>query len=174
MTAFTPVKRLNVRNHLVVQLTTPPRVEVTLDAKQNAMFKLEGKIERREGLTGDVAVTLSDLPPGIRADQVNVKADAVDFAINIVVPPNARAAEWPGLKLSASGQQNGQRVKSREVDVVLTVKPAPVPSPHVGRAAPSAPRAIAASAGHDRRRLRARSLGASKVRQRKCRHRHRG
>jgi hypothetical protein len=126
-TAFAPVKRLNVKQHLVVQLAEP-KIEVQLDAKAGGMAKINGKIERLEGLTGDVQITLTGLPNGARADQVNVKADQTDFAVNVAIPPNACTGEWLSLKISASGTpdpKQGQRVKSREVPVTLVIKAAP-------------------------------------------------
>ncbi|MBC7856932.1 MAG: hypothetical protein IAF94_26175, partial [Pirellulaceae bacterium] len=55
-TSFTPVRRFMVKHQLAVQLTTPPRIEAKLDKAAGAMIKVDGKIERREGLTGEVVV----------------------------------------------------------------------------------------------------------------------
>lgn len=125
-TAFAPVRRMAVKMPVVVLLTGPPKIDVALDPKTGATIKLAGKIERREGLTGDVTVTLTGLPPGSRADSPTVKADATDFTLNIVLPPNQPAGEISGLKLAATGtpdpKQPGIRVKSREVDVTLVVR----------------------------------------------------
>jgi len=126
-TAFTPVRRLAVRMPVVVQLTSPPRIETTLDPKTGATVKIAGKIERREGLKGDVTVALTGLPPGVRADMPTVKADATDFTLNVLLPPNRPAGEITGLKLSATAapdpKQPGVRVRSREIEIVLVVKP---------------------------------------------------
>jgi hypothetical protein len=113
---------------VVVSLDGPPRVETTLDAKTGATVKLQGKIERREGLTGDVTLTLV-VPPGVPAVvPVVVKADATAFAVNVVLPPTTAPGEVTGLKLSgtavADAKQPNIRVKSRDVDVTLIVKPA--------------------------------------------------
>lgn len=126
--ATTPVRRLPVRLPLVVSLDGATRIDVALDAKKGAMLKIPGKIERREGLKGDVAVTLTGLPPGAKADAVTVKADATAFALNVVLPPNVPAGEIKGLKLGASAapdlKQPAQRLKSREVEVTLVVQAA--------------------------------------------------
>jgi len=124
--AFAPIRDLPVRHQLVVELASPAKIDVPLDAKMGATVKLEGKIERREGFTGDVQLTLTGLPAGVRADAVNVKADAVDFALNVVFPANAQPGELKGLRLSANAadpQSGNARVKSREVPLTLVVQP---------------------------------------------------
>jgi hypothetical protein len=127
-TAYTPVRRLPVRMSLVLQLAGAAQVEAQLDAQKGATVMIPGKIERREGLTGDVVLAVTGLPAGARADAVTVKADAVDFVVNVVLPANLAAGDYKGLKLSASGtpdlKQPNIRVKSRDVDVTLVVKAA--------------------------------------------------
>jgi hypothetical protein len=128
-TAYAPVRRLPVRMSLVVQLAGAPQVEAQLDAQKGATVMIPGKIERREGLTGDVVLALAGLPAGARADAVTVKADAVDFVVNVALPANLAAGEYKGLKLSVSGtpdpKQPNIRVKSREVELALVIKAAP-------------------------------------------------
>jgi hypothetical protein len=127
-TGYTPVRRLPVRMSVVVQLAGAPQVEAQLDPQKGATVMIPGKIERREGLTGDVFLAVTGLPAGARADAVTVKADATDFAVNVVLPANLAAGEYKGLKLSASGapdpKQPSVRVKSRDVAVALVVKAA--------------------------------------------------
>ena len=60
---YAPVRRMLVR-HQVVVLLDSPRIEATLNAKAATTVKVSGKIERREGLTGDVLLTLTGLPVG--------------------------------------------------------------------------------------------------------------
>ena len=127
-TSFVPVRRLPVKHQLVLQLTSPPRIEAKLDKAAGAMVKIEGKIERREGLTGEVVVTLAGLPPGASAPPVTIKADAVDFAVTVAVPANARPGETKGLTLFATAadpKQPNIRLRSRDVDLTLNVTPAP-------------------------------------------------
>lgn len=125
--ACTTAQRLTVRVPLVIALAGPARVETTLDAKQGAMVKLVGQIDRRDGLTGDVVLTLSGLPPGARADTVTVKADGRDFMLNVTLPANFPTGESTGLKLFGLGapdpKLNNVRVRSRDVDLVLVVQP---------------------------------------------------
>ena len=71
-------------------------------------------------------LTFTGLPAGARADAVTVKADATEFAVNLVLPANLPAGEFKGLKLSASGSAPGQpalRVRSREVEIVVVTAP---------------------------------------------------
>lgn len=127
-TAYTPVRRMTVRMPVVVQLAGAPQIEAVLDAQQGAMVKVAGKVERREGLTGDVVLAVTGLPAGARADSPTVKADATDFVVNVVLPPNLAAGEYKGLKLSGTGapdpKQPAIRVKSREVEFAINVKAA--------------------------------------------------
>jgi hypothetical protein len=124
-TAFSPVKRLAVQLPVEVQLAEGAKLDVMLDPKQPTMHKLEGTIKRREGVTGDVAVALTGLPAGIRADSPTVKADATTFTLTITVPPSQAAGELTGLKLAATiapdPKQANARVKSRDVELKLNV-----------------------------------------------------
>ncbi|HMF16456.1 MAG TPA: hypothetical protein VKE98_04580, partial [Gemmataceae bacterium] len=124
--AFAPVRRMALRLPLAVALGGPNRIDVPLDPKKGATVLIKGKVERKEGLKGDVQVTLTGLPPGARADAVTVKAAAADFSFNVILPPNFAAGEIKGLKLSASAapdaKQPNVRVRSKEVEVTLVVK----------------------------------------------------
>jgi len=115
-----------LRLPLAVALGGPNRIDVPLDPKKGATVAIKGKVERKEGLKGDVQVTLTGLPPGVRADAVTVKAAAADFSVNVILPPNIAAGEIKGLKLSASAapdaKQLNARVRSKEVEVTLVVK----------------------------------------------------
>ncbi len=126
--AYTSVRRLAVRLPLVVRLDGPPRLEATVTPQKGATLKIQGQVERREGLKGDVTLTLTGLPPGAQAGAVIVKADATAFAINLVLPPNLPAAEVRGVKLSATAaadpKQPNIRVRSRELELTLVVRAA--------------------------------------------------
>jgi hypothetical protein len=126
-TAFAPVRRMAVKPPLVVRLDGPSRIEVEADPKKGTTAKIQGQIERREGLTGEVAVALTGLPPGARADAATVKADATAFTLTVVLPANLPAGEIPGLKLSATAapdpKQPNVKVRSREVDLTLVIRP---------------------------------------------------
>jgi hypothetical protein len=125
-TAYAPVRRLAVRLPLVVSVDGPPRLEAKLDSKTGVSFDVRGKVERREGLTGDVAVSLAGLPAGGRAAPVTVKAGATEFALKVVLPPNTPVGEVKGLKLAGSAapdpKRPGVRVSSREVELTLVVQ----------------------------------------------------
>ncbi len=124
-TAFAPVKRLPVRQSLILTLEAGGRFEAKLDPKMGATVPVKGKVERREGLTGDVTVALTGLPPGARADAVTVKAAATDFTVNVVLTPSVPAGELMGLRLSATAagaKQPNVRVRSRDVEITLVVR----------------------------------------------------
>jgi hypothetical protein len=125
-TAFAPVRRMNVKMPVLVKLTTP-RIDVALDAMTGATVVATGKIERREGLTGDVVLNLTGLPAGATAEPITVKADATEFLLNIKLPAKTPTGELKGLKLSATGSPDASqpniKVKSRDVDLLLVVQP---------------------------------------------------
>jgi hypothetical protein len=125
-TAYAPVRRMAVKLPLVVKLDGPHRIETPYDVKKGATLKLQGKIERLPGVKADVALALTGLPAGAKADAVTVKADASDFAINITFPPTVPAGEIKGVKLSGSitpePKTPNVRVKSREVELELVLK----------------------------------------------------
>jgi hypothetical protein len=127
-TAYAPVRRLAVRPPLMVHVDGAARIEVKQDPKTGTNFEVRGRVERREGLTGDVTVTLTGLPPGGRADPVVVKAGAADFTLKGVLPPNVPAGAVGGLKLSGTAapdaKQPNVRVRSRDVAVTLAIQTA--------------------------------------------------
>ncbi|MCY2967587.1 MAG: hypothetical protein NT069_28810 [Planctomycetota bacterium] len=130
-TAFTPVRRIPVKLPVAIRLKEP-RIEAALDSKQGATVAIQGAVERLDGAVGDVPVQLTGLPPGARADAVNVKADATEFTINLILPANQPVGEIHGIKLSGTlppdPKQPNVRVKSRDVELQVVVKiPAVVP-----------------------------------------------
>ena len=124
--AYTPVRRMEVRMPLIVKLDGSNRIEAVLDAKKGAVLTLKGKIERREGAKGDVALALTGLPAGAKADAVTVKTDTSDFVVNVTFPPGFATGEIKGIKLSGSFAPEPKtpnvRVRSREVDVTLVLQ----------------------------------------------------
>src|SRR4029078_10959026 len=76
--AYAPVRRLPVRMPVVVQVVGAPQVEAQLIAQKEATTMVPGKVERREGLTGDIILAVTGLPAGVRADAVTVKTHALD------------------------------------------------------------------------------------------------
>jgi len=124
--AEAPVRRMTVRHQVALRLDGPARIEATMDPKSGATVKLAGQVERREGLAGDVVLTLTGLPAGARADAVTVKAGVTAFTINVVLPPTVAAGAINGLKLSGTAVPDAKvpniRVRSQDVDVTLVVK----------------------------------------------------
>ncbi len=127
-TAYAPVRRMTVRHQVVVRLAGPSRIETTPNPKTGATVKVEGQIERRENLTSAVVLTLTGLPGGGRVAPATVKAGTTAFALNVVLPPGVAPGEITGLKLSATAvldaKQPNIRVRSRDVDLTLVIKPA--------------------------------------------------
>jgi hypothetical protein len=124
--AYAPVRRLPVRDLVVVRLDGPARFEAARDAKKATTVKIAGKVERREGAKGDVLLALTGLPAGASAAAVTVKADQSAFVVNVVLPPGVAAGEIAGLTLAgtvaADPKQPNVRVRSREVAVTLVLK----------------------------------------------------
>ena len=125
--AYAPVRRMAVRHQIVVKLDGPARIETNLDPKVATTVKVAGQIERREGLTGDVALTLTGLPANVTAPAaVTVKASATAFTFNVVLPPATPVGEMAGLKISGTAIADAKvpnvRVRSRDVDLTLVLR----------------------------------------------------
>jgi hypothetical protein len=125
-TSFAPVRRMSLKLPLAVAVDGGPRVTTKLDPKTGAMVEVKGSIQRLEGATGDVQVTLTGVPPGVPAPPVTtVKADATTFAIKLTIPPTVPPGET-ALKLSGTiapdPKQPNVRVKSRDVELTLAVQ----------------------------------------------------
>jgi hypothetical protein len=124
-TAYAPVRRMAVRMPIVVKLNGPDRIEAVLEAKKGTTLKLQGRIERLPGVTVDVALALTGLPAGAKADAVTVKADASDFTVSVTLPPTVPEGEIKGVKLSGSFAPDAKvanvRVRSRDVEVTFVL-----------------------------------------------------
>lgn len=126
-TAWTPVRRLPVRPPVTVELAAAGPLDVPLDPKQGAMVKLDGKVVRHEGFAGAVTITLSNPPPGVRAETVTVPAESSDFAVNLVLPGNLAAGEHRAALVPSAvpdAARGNQRVNGPAAEFVLRV-PAP-------------------------------------------------
>jgi hypothetical protein len=119
--AYTAVRRMPVRRQLVLSLTGPAEVTAALDSKTGATVKLAGKLERREGIAGDAQISVTGLPPGARADNVSVKAGATDFEVSVILPVNAPPGRWARVKIFASADYQGARVRSSDVELSLQI-----------------------------------------------------
>ncbi|HJZ55963.1 MAG TPA: hypothetical protein VKE74_13420, partial [Gemmataceae bacterium] len=125
-TAFTPVRRLSVRLPVAVKLSGPATIEMPLDPKAPATAEVKGTVERLNGFTGDVTVTVSGLPQGVQTGPVTVKATETAFAVPLRVLPTTTPGTTKGLTLSASvvpdPKQPNVRVKSRDIALTLVIK----------------------------------------------------
>jgi hypothetical protein len=124
-TAFTPFRRMSVRLPIALTLDGPARIEVKRDPKTGVTFEIVGKVERKDGFTGDVSVTLTGLPAPGSAPPITVKSGDTRFAVKVVLPPPFATGEVTGLILNASGapdpKQPNLRVRSRDVGVSFLV-----------------------------------------------------
>lgn len=104
---FTPVRRFNVLNPLVVK-PAATRIEAALDAKTGAEIKLMGKVERRGGFKGDVTVSLTGVPPGIAVPATVVKTEQSDFQLVLRFPATFPPQELSNLEVFATGRYSPQ------------------------------------------------------------------
>jgi len=141
-TSFTPVKRLPLSLPVALKLTGQKALTAALDPKANATVKIAGKVERREGATGEAVVSVIGLPPTLPVAPFTVKTGTDDFTLTLALPPTLQPATLTGLKLSAlitpDPKAPAVRVKSRDVDLTLTITAAPAPVP-LAPAPPAAP-----------------------------------
>jgi hypothetical protein len=122
--AVTPVRKLFVALPVAVKLDDA-KIDATLDAKVNTTVEVSGSVERLNGATGDIIVTLTGVPTGVPAPgSITVKAGETDFAFKLTIPPTTLAGETK-LKLSATTapdpKQPNVRVKARDVEAILNV-----------------------------------------------------
>jgi hypothetical protein len=126
--AFAPVKRLPVVIPIAVMFDGPNRIEAAADPKKGTTARIFGKVERREGVKADIAIALTGLPAGAKAEAVTVKGDATTFTLNVNFPPNVPPGDIKA-KLSGSyapdAKQPNVRVRSREVDCTIVLQAPP-------------------------------------------------
>ncbi|HTU18951.1 MAG TPA: hypothetical protein VMG10_12900 [Gemmataceae bacterium] len=123
--AFTPVRRFNVLNPLVVKAAAT-QIEAALDAKAGAEVRLAGKVERRGGFKGDVTVSLNGVPPGIAVPRAVVKDGQSDFQLVLRFPGNFKAQELSNLEIFATGKYSPQTpLLNRSEPVAVRVKLTP-------------------------------------------------
>lgn len=126
-TAFTPVRRFPVRLPVALKLDAGPTVTATLDPKAATVVEVKGELTRSEGFTGDAIVAVTGLPPGVTGPPVTLKTGETRFALKLTIPPTTPPGDTRGIKLSASAapdpQQAAVRVKSRDTELTLTLRP---------------------------------------------------
>lgn len=127
--AFTKVRVLPSLASLVVTIDGAAERPVALDAT-GATVELVGKIERRAGLAGDVNITVENLPPGVGAPSATIKADAVDYKLELKLPNNLPPRVYTGIKVVARGRRTTNTnqmvdIRAESPSVSWTVAPAP-------------------------------------------------
>jgi hypothetical protein len=129
-TAFTPVRRIPVRQPFTVQLVSAS-VTAKRDAKTGLTAEVVGRIERAPGFNGDVTIAITGLPPGARLAPTLVKADATQFTAALTFAPTQPPGDLRGLQLAGSAapdsKQPNVRVKSPDLPIMVTVPAPPVP-----------------------------------------------
>lgn len=126
MTVCTPVRPIPVVNPLKLQYAGPPKVSAKIDPKAGVSVKVAGKVERLEGLTGDVTVSAVGLPAGVPVPKLVVKADQTDYEVEFKFPANSPPGELKDIKLFATGKMvpTAQlEIRSAEVGVIVELLP---------------------------------------------------
>lgn len=125
--AHTTVRRLAVKNPILITLEAKGKYEAQLDPKTGTTFKIKGKVERQEGLTGDLTLAIAGLPAGGKVDPTIIKNGISELAVNVVFPPNIAPGNYPQARLTISGlldpKQPTIRVNSKAIDLAFTVNP---------------------------------------------------
>jgi hypothetical protein len=86
-TIETPAVTLNVVKPAAVELATK-----ALEIKAGTSIEVKGKVVRKGGFKEAVTVKLNGLPAGLKAEPVNVAADATEFTAKIAAEEKAAAA----------------------------------------------------------------------------------
>jgi len=98
-----------------------------MDPKKAAEFSFKGKVSRLDGLSGDINLAVTGLPPGAKFEPAVLKADKNEFDGKITFAPNSMPNEYKGIKITASGipdtKQPAVRVNSKELELTLVLKP---------------------------------------------------
>ncbi len=119
---FTPVRRFTPLHPLALNLSGDRKLAVKLDAKDGAVVKLKGTIERKAGFAGDVTVSISGQPGGVAVPKVVLKPDQSDYELEVKFPANFKPAEVKSIKLFASGPPNpGQANIVVRTEIPLTI-----------------------------------------------------
>lgn len=128
-TAYTPVLKIPISNPVVLKIDKDEPLVATHNTKKGAEFTFKGKVERLNGLTGDINLAATGLPAGARFEPSILKADKNDFEGKIIFPQNIPPNEYKGIRITASGvpdsKQPAVRVSSKELELALVLKPAP-------------------------------------------------
>jgi hypothetical protein len=126
MTVCTPVRPVPVVNPLKLQYAGPPKQSAKIDPKAGVSVKVAGKVERLEGLTGDVTVSVVGLPAGVPVPKLVVKADQSDYELEFKFPANSPPGELKDIKLFATGKMVPTaplEIRSAEVGVTVELLP---------------------------------------------------
>jgi hypothetical protein len=126
-TTYAPVLKIPVRNPIILSMEKNEPLIATMDPKKAAEFSFKGKVSRLDGLSGDINLAVTGLPPGAKFEPAVLKADKNEFDGKITFAPNSMPNEYKGIKITASGipdtKQPAVRVNSKELELTLVLKP---------------------------------------------------
>lgn len=126
-TSFTTPRRIATLNPVGLQLAATT-LEAKLDAKTGAVVKFAGKVERRGAFAGEVTITATGQPGGVKADKITVAAGMDAFEFPVTFPANFKAGDVTGIKLAASGipdtTKTNQIVRTKDVPITIKLTPA--------------------------------------------------
>lgn len=93
----TPVRRLDTIVPFSVTLSSAAQIEAK--AGDGETGKFNGTVKREPGFTGDLAVTLDNLPKGLTAPVAIVAADKTDFVLEVRFPFGTKPQKIADAKL---------------------------------------------------------------------------
>ena len=127
---WTPIRRVAGLLPYAMQLAGPPELEAKLDPKEGASVKWSGKVERLGGATGEVTITVVNVPGGVSAPRVVLKPDQTAFDVELKLPPSLGGDKIEGMKLSASGPPDEKKANQLvKVELPISVKITRPPTP---------------------------------------------
>ena len=123
-TTYTPVRRLEIQNPLLIKLSGSGPLEAKIDPKVATSIPVTGSVERLSGYTGPVSLSLTGLPAGVTAANVNLTAEQSEFKFDLKLPANFNMPELKNLKLTATGPADplSGNIPVKSAEVELTVK----------------------------------------------------
>ncbi len=123
LTVCTPAHTLPVTNPIRLTYAGPAKLSAKLDRQAGATLKLTGKVERLEGMTGDIAVTLQGLPPGIAVPRVALNAMQTDYELAVVFPANFAPTTLADVQLFATGRFDAaQPLETRSASIAVPLE----------------------------------------------------
>jgi hypothetical protein len=126
-----PARRLAATTPIALELVSQGPIEVR--AGVGPTGKVSGKVQRTNGFSTSVHLTLVGLPKELPAPALDLSGDKTDFEIPIAFPYGSAAGELANVKLVATAQPDPKNdkllVRSNEIPLALKVVPGEKPAP---------------------------------------------